>query len=58
MKFRIEERPMTRENLEGYSTVPIAFTATSVLRVDLVARGLDGLTLTEEPLLGPVVPRW
>ena len=32
MNLRIEELPVTRENLEAYASVPIAFTASSVLR--------------------------
>ena len=50
MEIRIDELPVTRENLQAYSTIPIAFTATSVLRVDVVEGGLGGVTLTEEPL--------
>jgi GNAT superfamily N-acetyltransferase len=55
MDITIDALPVTRENLEGYSTIPIAFTATSVLRVDEVDGGLGGFTLTEEPLPEPVL---
>ncbi len=54
MDIRIEALSITRANLETYSALPIAFTATSVLRVGLVDGGIGGFTLTEEPLPEPV----
>ena len=55
MDIRIEAMPVTRENLAAYAAVPIAFTATSILRVELVDGGLGGFTLTEEPSPEPVL---
>lgn len=55
MDIRIDKLPVTRENLEAYAAVPIAFTATSVLRVGLRDGGLGGLTMTEAPLPEPVL---
>lgn len=54
MHLRTEELPVTRENIEAYATVPIAFTTTSVLRPALIDGGLGGITLTEESLPAPV----
>ena len=55
MAVRIDELPLTRENLMAYATIPIAFTATSILRVELTDGGVRGITLTEEPLPAPVL---
>jgi GNAT superfamily N-acetyltransferase len=53
MKLKLVEEPATLETLHAYSAVPIAFTATSRLRVELIDSGLGGVRLVEEPLASP-----
>lgn len=43
------------ESLEAYTSVPIAFTVRSRLRVELEERGLGGIRLVEEPVNPPYV---
>lgn len=46
-------REVGSESLQFYARVPIRFRVESVFRVELIADGLGGMTLTEEPVAEP-----
>ena len=48
----VEESP---DSLESYAAISIAFTVTSLFRVELVESGLAGITIREEPVMPPYV---
>jgi GNAT superfamily N-acetyltransferase len=48
-------RQITAEQFPLYDTLPMHFTVTSVLRVEVVDGGLGGFRLVEEPLATPYV---
>ena len=51
----IEIREVGPESLGEYLRIPISFRVESILRVELIERGLGGVRLTEEPVEKPYV---